>query len=77
MEEWTYSASILAVSRRYLAAKVMVSTRTSKFEFVKGQVALGHVFLPLLRFFPLSIHYPYSHNYHRRYSMLAIYSASV
>jgi len=52
MEEWTYSASILIISRRSLAAKVVVNTRTSKFEFVTGQVALGHVFLPLLLFPP-------------------------
>ena len=74
-----YSASILDVSYRSLTAKVVVNTRKSKFEFVMGQVALGHVYshyfiLPLIT--RLSLH-PCSLSYHRRYSMLAIYSASV
>ena len=57
MEVWTYSAGILTVKRRSLAAKVVVNTRTSKFELVVGQVALGHVSLPLLCFSPLSLHF--------------------
>jgi len=81
MEEWKHSASSLAVSRRFLTAKVVVNRRRSKFELMVGQVALAYriilfvnntVFPPLTPF-PL---YPYSHNYHRRYCMLAIYSSS-
>jgi len=52
-----YSVSILAVSSRSLTTKVVVNIRTSTFELVVGQVALRHVFLPLLRFPLLSLHY--------------------
>ena len=46
------------VSRRSLAAKVVVGTSRGEFEFVVGQVTLGHVSLPLLLYYTLvSLHY--------------------